>query len=304
MKEAIKKIVDKDVVVHIKTHDQLLELNKIVRELGIITIGDGHYYNIKKGDFCVHIFSNSCLWSGRDYYIAQNYKIVEFEDLCKNNTIVIYQKGDKVIALDKRTGKKAVAKCDPRDTFDFNIGAKLAFERLSKNVTFRVLAIKPWDSFLTKGKIYEFVDGKTTWDNGRISSKYNDYTHLINHNRQWGDGVLIELKDGDNPEEILKEYTSIKEGDTVAVIAKSKTYSYYSDWLEYYVKDVNRYKWDMGHQPDNGSIGKVVRVAPHKIGLVNNDDLIALIDIDGRYYLIDIEGLEKIHKEDTYGIFK
>lgn len=47
-----------------------------------------------------------------------------------SNTIVIYMKGNQVIALDKATGKKAVAKCHPDDEFDFNIGAKLAFERL------------------------------------------------------------------------------------------------------------------------------------------------------------------------------
>ena len=303
MKEEIKKIVGKDVVVHIKTLEQLNKLNEVVRELGIGTLSTNYSTVIKRGDFCVHILSSGCLWSDRAYYIKEKCKIIEFEDLCKNNTIVIYQKGNQVIALDKRNGKKAVAKCDHRDTFDFNIGAKLAFERLSKNVTFRVLAIKAYGSFLTKGKIYEFVDGKTTWDNGMISSKYDNYTHLVNHNRQWGDGVLIELKDGDNSEEILKKYDAIKEGDTVTVIAKGKTYSYYSVWLEHYVKDINRYKWDMGHSPDNGSIGKVVLVAPHKIGLANNDDLIALIDIDGRYYIIDLEGLEKIHKEDTYGIF-
>ena len=48
----------------------------------------------------------------------------------KNDCIVIYRKGQEVIALDKVTGKKAVAKCSPEDTFDFNIGSKLAFERL------------------------------------------------------------------------------------------------------------------------------------------------------------------------------
>lgn len=47
-----------------------------------------------------------------------------------NQTIVIYRKGQEVIALDKSTGNKAVAKCSPDDTFDFETGAKLAFERL------------------------------------------------------------------------------------------------------------------------------------------------------------------------------
>lgn len=47
-----------------------------------------------------------------------------------SNTIVIYMIGNQVIAFDKVTGEKAVAKCHPDDEFDFNIGAKLAFERL------------------------------------------------------------------------------------------------------------------------------------------------------------------------------
>ncbi len=48
----------------------------------------------------------------------------------KNECIVIYRKGQEVIALNKATGEKAVAKCCPEDTFDFKIGSKLAFERL------------------------------------------------------------------------------------------------------------------------------------------------------------------------------
>lgn len=45
-------------------------------------------------------------------------------------TIVIYRKDRQVIALDKSTRKKAIARCNPSDEFCFNTGAKLAFERL------------------------------------------------------------------------------------------------------------------------------------------------------------------------------
>lgn len=44
----------------------------------------------------------------------------------KPEKIKIYRKGDKVIAVDKRTGKKTEVKTD-----DFMTGAKLAFERLT-----------------------------------------------------------------------------------------------------------------------------------------------------------------------------
>lgn len=47
-----------------------------------------------------------------------------------DETIVLYRKDNKVIALDKSTGKKAEACCNPADEFDFYIGAKLAFKRL------------------------------------------------------------------------------------------------------------------------------------------------------------------------------
>lgn len=51
----------------------------------------------------------------------------------KSQTIVIYPKVRETIALlkeGKKVIKQATAKCNPSDTFDFNIGAKLAFNRL------------------------------------------------------------------------------------------------------------------------------------------------------------------------------
>lgn len=48
-------------------------------------------------------------------------------------TIVIYRNGNIVTALDKSTGKRAEAHCNPADEFDFHVGAKLAFERLTED---------------------------------------------------------------------------------------------------------------------------------------------------------------------------
>ena len=48
----------------------------------------------------------------------------------RSETIVIYRNDNKVIALDKSTGEKAEANCNPADEFDFRTGAKLAFNRL------------------------------------------------------------------------------------------------------------------------------------------------------------------------------
>jgi hypothetical protein len=48
----------------------------------------------------------------------------------ESETIVIYRNDNKVVALDKSTGEKAEANCNPADEFDFRTGAKLAFNRL------------------------------------------------------------------------------------------------------------------------------------------------------------------------------
>ena len=50
----------------------------------------------------------------------------------KPHTIVVFQDGNKVIALDKDFGVKAEAKCHSKDKFNFYHGAKIAVERLEK----------------------------------------------------------------------------------------------------------------------------------------------------------------------------
>ena len=62
-----------------------------------------------------------CVWDERGL------ELVEAKD---KETIVIYRDGNEVIAFNKKTKEKAVAKCNPSDEFDFKIGAGLAFDRL------------------------------------------------------------------------------------------------------------------------------------------------------------------------------
>ena len=57
------------------------------------------------------------------------------ELILNHEPIIIYQNGREVVAFDKESGKKAVAKCSPNDEFDFMTGAKLAFERLVEPTT-------------------------------------------------------------------------------------------------------------------------------------------------------------------------
>lgn len=98
----------------------------------------------------------------------------------KNEQIIIYRKDDTVVALDKRTGETAIARCNPIDTFDFNVGAKLALRRLlgfeepvtpevRKPYNGKVVCIASSPTFAyTVGKIYEFKNGKTKLDNGIV----------------------------------------------------------------------------------------------------------------------------------------
>ena len=76
---------------------------------------------------------SSTPWGGYNVYDQKHHCEWNFaeDDLEPvNETIVIYRKDREVIAVDKTTGDKAIAKCSTEDTFDFNVGAKLAFNRL------------------------------------------------------------------------------------------------------------------------------------------------------------------------------
>lgn len=88
--------------------------------------------------YVVRDSKNDCDWIFRDY---------DLEPV--NETIVIYRKYREVIALDKTTGEKAIARCNPSDEYDFRIGAKLAFERLTsvKPDKVQLSELKPGETF-------------------------------------------------------------------------------------------------------------------------------------------------------------
>lgn len=92
-------------------------------------------------------------------------------------TIVISSNGDTVTALDKRDGRKATVKCSPDDTFDFSVGARMAFDRLMdekkketeqkpKWYSGQIVCVKSTDLDYTVGKVYQVNDGKLIDNNG------------------------------------------------------------------------------------------------------------------------------------------
>lgn len=137
---------------------------------------------------------NSCFGhceEERGYWCCD--EMLELAERKPNECIVIYRKDSDVIALDKRTGKKAIAKCSPDDEFDFNIGAKLAFERLE--------ALEKQDEEIKVGDYVKVVDC------GKLYPYYNQKVkELANNNAD----VLATFRYGDVLEdangEILLKY--------------------------------------------------------------------------------------------------
>lgn len=114
----------------------------------------------------------------RGYWCGEG--MLELVEKKPNECIVIYRKDSDVIALDKRTGRKAVAKCSPDDEFNFNIGAKLAFERLE--------ALEKQDKEIKVGDYVKVVD------DGKIYPYYiQKVKELANNNAD----VLAKFRYGD-----------------------------------------------------------------------------------------------------------
>lgn len=101
------------------TKDNIYTITGQDMELGVVTyVGKCGMCN--DADMKVEILRHK----DKDY-IGKTFSVQSRAFKKFKETIVIYRDGNKVTALDKSTGKKAIARC-----IDFHIGAKLAFSRL------------------------------------------------------------------------------------------------------------------------------------------------------------------------------
>lgn len=80
---------------------------------------------------------NGIMFARITYVSEHDYRKITAEEFIKevteNRNIVIYQNDNSVFAVEKINGKvarTAEARCCPGDTFNFDVGAELAFERL------------------------------------------------------------------------------------------------------------------------------------------------------------------------------
>lgn len=217
-------------------------------------------------------------------------------DLVKtqNETIVIYRKDNKVIALDKSTGEKAEAKCNPADEFDFRTGAKLAFNRLMGEDVKLDNGVREVKRKAKVGEYVKVVNEKSvfnTYKNGDIFK----VTYVTTS------GCICKNSDGDNGlwhEEyvVLENYKPEKKdeicvGDTVKVTDSGKQYRTYGKW-----SGLNGYKQNfvMGSDLNKEDKYRVLRIKKHD----RFNDIVALIQNPKttQVFIINIKGLKKVER--------
>ena len=215
----------------------------------------------------------------------------------KQETIVIYRNDNKVVALDKTTGEKAEAKCNPADEFDFRTGAKLSFNRLMGEDA------KPDDGEVKrKAKIGEYV--KVVNAKPAIPSYKNGDIFKVTYVTT--SGCICKNSDGDTGlwhEEyvVLENYKPEKKdeicvGDTVKVTDSGKQYRTYGKW-----SGLNGYKQNFiyGSAVSTEDNYKVLRIEKHDDCYRNiHDKTLALIQNPKttQVFIINIKGLKKVER--------
>ena len=218
-----------------------------------------------------------------------------------DTTIVIYRNDNKVIALDKSTGEKAEAKCNPADEFDFRTGAKLAFNRLMGEDVKSDNGVREAKRKAKVGEFIKIVDAMP-W---MIPYKNGDIFKVISTDKS---GVVIE-KDGTpftavwhreyvvlenyKPEEKAQEENEneIHVGDMVEVTHRGHCYSTYDTW-----SGLGNYRQNFVYEAsvEDGMVAKVLNIAKHdemsrKLVLIQNPKTTQV-------FIIDIKGIKKVER--------
>lgn len=215
-----------------------------------------------------------------------------------DTTIVIYRNDNKVVALDKSTGEKAEANCNPADEFDFRTGAKLAFNRLMGEdakpdngvrevkrkakvgeyikVVYAMPCLIPYKN----GDIFK-VNCVTT--SGCICKKSEENVGLLHK-----EYVVLENYE---PEKEPEKKDEICVGDTVKVTNTSKQYNLYDTW-----SGLLGYKQNfvIGSDVKNEDEYKVLRIKKHDrfastIALIQNPKTTQV-------FIIGIDGIKKVER--------
>lgn len=159
-------------------------------------------------------------------------------------TLARLYEGDKVV-------KRAEAKCSPKDTYDFATGANLAYQRLMDVVVAQPcdLPVEPKEDkpeptpepiklycvadyepgvWITKGKVYDVIDGYITFDDGyrrewadmgKKSSMASPLFPLVKRPANVGETIMATSNDGASSKiEVNKTYKVTRVHDTGACV--------------------------------------------------------------------------------------
>lgn len=222
----------------------------------------------------------------------------------KQETIVIYRKDNKVVALDKSTGEKAEAKCNPADEFDFRTGAKLAFNRLMGEDVKPDNGVREVKRKAKVGEYVKIVDAKPYL----IPYKNGDIFKVISTCKS---GVEIE-KDGTpvtaawhreyvvlenyKPEEKAQEHndSEIHVGDMIEVTRSGGCYSTYDTW-----SGLGSYRQNFvkGVSVEDGMVAKVLNIAKHDNPYMHLPDLVLIQNPKTtQVFIIKIDGIKKVER--------
>lgn len=217
-----------------------------------------------------------------------------------DTTIVIYRNDNKVVALDKSTGEKAEANCNPADEFDFRTGAKLAFNRLMGEDVKPDNGVREVKRKAKVGEYIKIVDAMPFL----ISYKNGDIFKVISTDKS---GVVVE-KDGTpvtaawhreyvvlenyKPEEMKEDDSEIHVGDMIEVTQSGGCYSMYDTW-----SGLGSYRQNFvkGVFVEDGMVAKVLNIAKHdrmhnfRLALIQNPKT-------SQVFIIKIDGIKKVER--------
>ncbi len=216
-----------------------------------------------------------------------------------DTTIVIYRKDNKVIALDKSTGEKAEANCNPADEFDFRTGAKLAFNRLMGEDVKPDNGVREVKRKAKVGEYIKIVDAKPfliPYENGeifRVIGVKNATCEVENPVKRFcawhREYVVLENY---KPEKEPEKKDEICVGDTVKVTDTGKQYNLYGTWSGLLGYEQNFVR---GSDVSKDDEYKVLRIKKHDymskrtLALIQNPKTTQV-------FIININGIKKVER--------
>lgn len=217
----------------------------------------------------------------------------------KQETIVIYRKDNKVVALDKSTGEKAEANCNPADEFDFRTGAKLAFNRLMGEDVKPDNGVREVKRKAKVGEYIKIVDAKPfliPYENGEIfivigvKDATCEVENSVKRCHTWHrEYVALENY---KPEEKKEDDSEIHVGDMIEVTRSGGCYSTYDTW-----SGLGSYRQNFvnGGFVEDGMVAKVLNIAKHdrlhnfRLALIQNPKTTQV-------FIIEIDGIKKVER--------